>query len=135
MNTFKTQIAIENSRSSDDNPVIATSAKKTRTVTSFTPTAQRYGQVLNYGARSFYKMTNDQYFLKKALQWAAYANEFYDSPYALDTWARLLYKADKNVNQAVQLEEKAIELLKTQGFSTDAHNAVLTKMKQGIAVE
>jgi hypothetical protein len=135
METFKTQIPVENIKSSPDDPIIATSVKKMRSVTRFTPTAPRYGQVLNYGARSFYKMTNDQYFLKKALQWAAYANEFYESPYALDTWARLLYKADKNVEQAVQLEEKAIELLKTQGFSTDAHNAVLAKMKKGMAVE
>jgi hypothetical protein len=134
MNTFKTQFPVENIKNSDDNPTIAT-IRKVRTITRFTATAPRYGQVLNYGARSFYKMTNDAYFLKKALQWAAYANEFYESPYALDTWARLLYKADKNVEQAVQLEEKAIELLKTQGFSTDAHNAVLTKMKKGEAVE
>jgi hypothetical protein len=134
MNTFKTQYPVENIKSSDDDPTIAT-IRKIKTITRFTATAPRYGQVLNYGARSFYKMTNDQYFLKKALQWAAYANEFYESPYALDTWARLLYKADKNVKQAVQLEEKAIELLKAQGFSTDAHNAVLTKMKQGMEVE
>ncbi len=134
MNTFKTQYPVENIKNSDDNPTIAT-IRKVRTITRFTATAPRYGQVLNYGARSFYKMTNDAYFLKKALQWAAYANEFYESPYALDTWARLLYKADKNVEQAVHLEEKAIELLKTQGFSTDAHNAVLTKMKKGMTVE
>jgi hypothetical protein len=135
MNTFKTQIPVENIKNPDNYPIIATSVKKMRSVTRFTATAPRYGQVLNYGARSFYKMTNDTYYLKKALQWAAYANEFYDSPYALDTWARLVYKVDKNAEQAIQLEEKAIDLLKTQGFSTDAHNAVLTKMKKGIAVE
>ncbi|HEX6427875.1 MAG TPA: thioredoxin family protein [Niastella sp.] len=102
-----------------------------RTTIRFSPMAPHYGQILNYGARSFYLMTNDNYYLKKALQWAAYANEFHESAYALDTWARLVYKVDKNVAQAVALEERAIELLKTQGFSTDAHTAVLNKMKKG----
>lgn len=57
--------------------------------TSYTGIAQRYGQELNYGARSFYLMTKDNVYLKKALQWAAYANQFYESPYALDTWEYL----------------------------------------------
>lgn len=102
---------------------------------TFSPTSQHYGEALHNGARSFYMMTNDNFYLKKALQWAAYANEFYESAYALDIWARLLYKVDKNVEQAVQLEEKAIAFLKAKGFSTEAHNAVLDKMKKGIAVE
>ena len=132
METFKTQIPIDNIKSSDNDPIIGT-VRNVRTVTRFTPTAQHYGEILHYGARSFYLMTNDSYFLKKALQWAAYANEFYESAYALDTWARLVYKVDKNVEQAVQLEEKAIALLIKQGFSTEAHNVVLNKMKKGIA--
>lgn len=107
-----------------------------RTVSTFrySSKANYYSQVLNNGARSFYNMTKDPIYLKKALQWAASANEFYETPYVLDTWARLLYKADKkNADQAIQLEEKAIALLKTQGGSTNKHNEVLNKMKQKTA--
>jgi hypothetical protein len=79
-------------------------------------------------------MTKDPVFLKKALQWAANANQFYESPYILDTWARLIYRVDKkNADQAVQLEEKAIALLRKQGVATDKHNEVLNKMKQKTA--
>jgi hypothetical protein len=100
----------------------------------YTPQASYYSQVLNNGARSFYNMTKDPVFLKKALQWAANANQFYESPYILDTWARLMYKIDKkNADQAVQLEEKAIALLRKQGVATDKHNEVLNKMKQKTA--
>lgn len=107
-----------------------------RTVSTFrySPKANYYSQVLNNGARSFYNMTKDPIYLKKALQWAANANEFYESPYVLDTYARLLYKIDKkNADQAIQLEEKAITLLKTQGGPTNKHNEVLNKMKQKTA--
>lgn len=107
-----------------------------RTVSTirYTSKANHFSQVLNNGARSFYNMTKDPIYLKKALQWAASANEFYETPYVLDTWARLLYKVDKkNVDQAIQLEEKAIALLKTQGGATNKHNEVLNKMKQKTA--
>ncbi|OQP47901.1 hypothetical protein A4H97_30315 [Niastella yeongjuensis] len=60
-----------------------------RTRTSYTAIAPRYQQDLSYGARAFYSMTNDITYLRKALQWAAHANDFYESPYALDTYARL----------------------------------------------
>lgn len=90
-----------------------------------------YSQLLNNGARSFYNMTKDPAYLKKALQWAAYANQFYENPYVLDTWARLMYKVDKkNAGQAIQLEEKSIALLTTQGFPTDKNNEVLNRMKK-----
>jgi hypothetical protein len=106
-----------------------------RTTTTFSPAAQHYGEELHYAARSFYRMTKDNFYLKKALQWAAYANEFYESAYALDIWARLLYKVDNNAEQAIQLEEKAVTLLKTRGYSTEAHTLVLNKMKQGLAAD
>jgi hypothetical protein len=90
-----------------------------------------YSQMLNDGARSFYNMTKDPAYLKKALLWAANANQFYESPYVLDTRARLLYKVDKkNAGQAIQLEEKSIALLKTQGFATDKNIEALNKMKK-----
>jgi hypothetical protein len=116
---------------------IERTGNRTRVVTTtrFSSTAQHYGEQLHYAARCFYRMTKDNFYLKKALQWAAYANEFYESAYALDIWARLLYKVDKNTEQAIQLEEKAITLLKTRGYSAEAHTSVLNKMKQGIAAD
>jgi hypothetical protein len=93
--------------------------------------SNNYSQMLNDGARSFYNMTNDPAYLKKALQWAANASQFYETPYVLDTWARLMYKVDKkNAGQAIQLEERSISLLKTQGFPTDKNHEVLNRMKK-----
>jgi hypothetical protein len=94
--------------------------------------ANGYEQDLNYGARSIYMMTNDTVYLKKALEWTAHASDFIENPYGLDTWARLLYKVDKNAKQAIQLEEKAISLSKAKGFHTERFNMVLNKMKQGL---
>lgn len=102
-----------------------------RTRTTFSPNAPRYQQELSYGARNFYYMTNDVTYLRKALQWAAHANDFYESPYGMDTFARLLYKVDRNVDQAIQLEEKAISLLIKQKTSTETFDTVLQKMKKG----
>lgn len=94
-----------------------------------------YSQKLNNGARSFYNMTNDPAYLKKALQWAAYAWQFDENPYILDTWARLMYKVDKKmVDQAVQLEEAAIALLQKQGFPTGKNKEVLNKMKNKLPI-
>ncbi|OQP61829.1 hypothetical protein A3860_30655 [Niastella vici] len=103
------------------------------TTTRYTPTAQHYGEELHYAARTFYRMTNDTIYLKKALQWAAYANEFYESAYALDIWARLLYKVGNNKEEAVHLEERAIDFLKKHDMPTETHMAVLDKMKKGIS--
>jgi hypothetical protein len=100
---------------------------------SFSSIANLYEQDLNYGARSIYMMTNDSVYLKKALQWSAHASDFIENPYGLDTWARLLYKVDKNVEQAIQLEEKAISLSKERGFHTETFNTVLSKMKKGLS--
>jgi len=101
--------------------------------TRYTPTAQHYGDDLHYAARRFYRMTNDSVYLLKALQWAAHANEFYESAYAMDIWARLLYKVEHNKEEAIQLEEKAIALLKKNGMPTEMHLAVLDKMKKGLS--
>ncbi|WP_081169685.1 thioredoxin family protein [Niastella populi] len=92
--------------------------------------ASHYSQLLNNGARSVYLMTNNPVYLKKALQWSVYANRFFETPYVLDTWARLVFKVDKNVDWAIQLEEKAIAILKNQGYSAAKHEEVVSKMKK-----
>lgn len=116
-----------------DTPEWTANRKVITTTTRYTPTAQQYGEVLHYAARSFYRMTSDPIYLKKALQWAAYANEFYESAYALDIWARLLYKVENNREEAIQLEERAIAFLKKHDLPTETHQAVLDKMKKGIS--
>jgi len=110
--------------------VNATALKKKDSL-NYTPSAQHYGEQLHYAARTFYHMTNDTIYLKKALQWAAYANEFYESGYALDIWARLLYKVRNNKQEAIHLEERAIAFLKKHGMPTDTNMTVLDKMKNG----
>ncbi len=107
-------------------------AKFTRTTTfRYRAQANHYSQILNNGARSVYLMTQNPVYLKKALQWSVYANRFFETPYVLDTWARLVFKVDKNVDLAIQLEEKAIAILKKQGYSADKHEEVVNKMKKG----
>jgi hypothetical protein len=105
--------------------------RTTTTAVSYRSQANHYSQLLNNGARSVYLMTKDPVYLKKALQWSACANQFFETPYVLDTWARLVYKVDKNVDRAVQLEEKAIAILKKQGYAADKHEEVVSKMKKG----
>lgn len=113
-----------------------TAFTRTTTITSrYRSQANYYSQILNNGARSVYLMTKDPMYLKKALQWSAHANEFFETPYVLDTWARLIYKVEKNVDKAVALEEKAIAILKKQGYSTNKHDEVLDKMKKRITVD
>ncbi len=62
------------------------------TSVAFKPTTQNFTMELNEGAWNFYKMTNNPYLLSIATEWAKKGLDFYESPEALDTYARLLYK-------------------------------------------
>lgn len=95
----------------------------------YRPVAQFYMQDLNKGAWNFYKMTNDHNYLQKAVAWSERANEFFQSPESIDTYARLLYKAGDKAS-AIQLQEKAIALKKKRGFNSKELEEVLSKMKQ-----
>ena len=100
---------------------------------SYSPTTQLYTSNLNEGAWTVYTWTNDPLYLKKALQWAARANEFFDSPEAIDTYARLLYKTG-NKSEAIHQESKAIDIKKKRGFKTSGFEVVLANMKSGKSV-
>jgi Thioredoxin-like len=97
---------------------------------SYAPITQVFSRELNNGAWVVYTWTNDPLYLKKALQWAARANEFFDSPEAADSYARLLYKTG-NKTEAIQQESRAIDLRKKRGYKTDELEKVLTEMQKG----
>jgi hypothetical protein len=97
---------------------------------SYSPTTQLFTRGLNEGAWTIYTWTNDQLYLKKALQWATRANEFFENPDAIDTYARLLYKTG-NKNEAVQQELKAIDLKKKRGYKATEFEKVLANMQAG----
>ena len=97
---------------------------------SFAPSTQVFTWNLNEGAWTLYTWSNDQVHLKKALQWASRATEFFESPDATDTYARLLYKIG-NRNEAIQQEIKAIDLKKKRGYNTAGLEKVLANMQAG----
>jgi len=97
---------------------------------AYLPITQMFTRDLNNGAWNIYTMTKDSLYLQKALEWAKRANEFFESPEAMDTYARLLYKTG-NPQQALEWMNKAILVRKKQGFDTKEYEAVLSKMKNG----
>jgi len=97
---------------------------------SYAPITQLFSRELNNGAWMLYTWTEDPLYLKKALQWAARANEFFDSPEAADSYARLLYKTG-NKTEAIQQESRAIDLRKKRGYKTTEFEKVLADMQMG----
>ena len=94
----------------------------------YAPLTQNFTNDLNNAAWNFYIMTQNLFYLQKATVWARRANEFYESPEAMDTYARLLYKTG-NKNEAIEWMNKAIALRKTRGFGTQEFESILQKMK------
>jgi len=94
----------------------------------YSPITQLFTHDLNEGAWDFYVMTTDSFYLQKALSWSKRANEFFESPEAMDTYARLLYKTG-NRPAAIEWMDKAIKLRKERGFATLEYEAILSKMK------
>ena len=112
----------------------AGNAMITKKMISYAPIAQNFTRELNNGAWSFYTMTRDSLHLKKALQWAKRANEFFDSPEAMDTYARLLYRIG-SFQEAIDWETKAIGQRKKQGFNTIEYEAILENMKKKVRID
>jgi hypothetical protein len=99
---------------------------------SYSPAVQVFAHDLNNVAWDFYITTQNLFYLQNALMWAKKANEFYESPEAMDTYARLLYKMGYK-NEAVEWMNKAILLRKTRGFNSQEYETVLLKMKDNNA--
>lgn len=96
----------------------------------FSPSSQIYSQALNNGALTFYKMTSDSFLIGKALQWAKRANEFFEDPDAMNTYAKLLYKTGSKT-EAIEWEEKAIAIIKKRSFPPSGpYEEILSNMKK-----
>lgn len=100
---------------------------------AYAPITQNFTRELNEAAWSFYKMFDDSINTRKALEWSKRANEFYESPEAMDTYARLHYKTG-NSTEAAAWMEMAIALKKKRGFPVTESEAVLANMRQGKAI-
>lgn len=99
-----------------------------RTMT-FTPKAQFFGNDLNNAAFSVYKMNAPEMYTAAALKWSAKSLEFNETPAALDTYARLLYKTGQR-DSALYYQQKAVALEKQRGQKADELETVLNKMKK-----
>jgi thioredoxin-related protein len=97
----------------------------------------QYGDVwtVNHWAWNFFLQCNDKELLQKALAWSDLAISLEDKPSTkanyIDTKANLLYKIG-NIKEAIELEEKALELSKDVTYTHDNIQKVLTKMKAGL---
>ena len=79
-------------------------------------------------------MFDDSLNNNKALLWSKRANEFYETPEAMDTYARLLYKTG-NKTEAVSWAQKAIALQKKRGFPITELETILANIKQGKPID
>jgi len=120
---------IDSLRQNPQSLTVAGDAMITKKMITYAPIGQTFTRELNNGAWSFYKMTSDLLHLKKALQWAKRANDFYDSPEAMDTYARLLYRTG-SLQEAIDWETKAIDLRKKQGYNTKEYETILESMRK-----
>lgn len=112
--------------------VEGTKTRETKMV-RYAPSTQAYTNELNHGARSFYKMTNQPQLLAIATEWIKRGLDFYESPEALDTYARLLYKTGSQT-MAIDALSKAVELEKQRGSPAKDYEVLLDKMKRKEAV-
>ena len=105
-----------------------------RATITYSPITQNFTRELNNGAYKFYKITNNPYLLSVATEWVRKGLEFFETPEALDTYAKLLYKQGHK-EEAIQMETKAIAVRKARGFPVKDYEAVIDNMKKGIAVK
>ena len=69
-----------------------------------------------------------------AHKWSQRALEFYKSPEALDTYAKLCYRLGQKTEAVIAMEE-AIALRKKQGFPSREYEMVLVKMTSNQVVD
>ncbi|MDB5230934.1 MAG: hypothetical protein JWN76_1739 [Chitinophagaceae bacterium] len=105
----------------------------TRRIT-YSPVTQRYSSTLNNGAFKIYKWSKTELYRQKALEYVKRALEFYVTPQALDTYARLLYVTG-NKEEAVNTMRKAIALLGDHGFSATDYRKTMDKMKNNEQID
>lgn len=111
-------------RQSNPYPVMQTSIQ-------FAPASQNYTNELNNAAWTIYRYTHDPYYTAQALSWSKRALEFFESPAAMDTHAKLLYRTG-NKKEAIEWLEKAATLIREKKAPPFPANIeqTLQKMKQ-----
>jgi hypothetical protein len=105
---------------------------RTKTI-SVSPATQFFSRDLNNGASDFYTRTNNAYLLSIATEWVKKGLDFFETPEALDTYSRLLYKQGQK-QAAIDIQQKAIALRKQRGFPVKEFELILEKMKRNDAV-
>lgn len=101
---------------------------------AYSPLAQHAMKELNNGAWNFYKMTKSPSLLSMAMQWAAKALNYHESPEVLHTYACLSYKLEQK-QQALSALSKGIALKEKEGYSAKEWNLLLDKMKKGVLID
>jgi tetratricopeptide (TPR) repeat protein len=106
----------------------------------YTPYNIKYANELNNLAYSVLLFTKDSEKLEDALKWAKRAIEINEAlvpdetrkqnPMVMDTYASLLYRLG-NKEEAIELETKAVEILKKRGDNANNLEITLNKMKKG----
>jgi thiol-disulfide isomerase/thioredoxin len=86
--------------------------------------------ILNAVAWNFYENINDKKLLAKAESWAVKSTTLMPEHFNYDTYAAVLYKLGKKA-EAIKAQEKAIELAKEKGESTEDYEEMLKKIKSG----
>lgn len=99
----------------------------------FSPAAQRFTWELKEGAWNVYKRTTDPALLSHATAWIKKALDFYESPEALDVYARLLYR-QRQTGEAIAAEKRAITAKKTQGYPVNENEDTLALMEKNLSL-
>jgi len=91
--------------------------------------------ILNHHAWEFYVATKDTVYLRMALAWSKRSLEFNQSPYAMDTYAQLLY-VNGDRDGAISAEKAALEEYKKQNLNSKIPKIekVLENMKNNLDV-
>ena len=95
---------------------------------SYSSEAQKLSNQLSEAARIFWEFTDDSKYLTKALNWSAKALELYESFFALNNYALLLYKTGQK-GEAISWQQKAIAFKKKWGLDTKTFDKELMEMK------
>ena len=91
--------------------------------------------ILNHHAWEFYVATKDTVYLRMALAWSKRSLEFNKGPYAMDTYAQLLY-VNGDRKGAISAEKDALEEYKKQNLNSKIPKIekVLENMKNNLDV-
>jgi tetratricopeptide (TPR) repeat protein len=101
---------------------------------SLSPIAQDYCNALGHCAEEIYNYSDDVELLKKAQVYAEKAVLIYENPDAINVYAKILY-ANKQVEEAMKWEQKAIDILQQRQYTGNRFIKVLQKMKDGASLK